>query len=147
MSDRLVVYTDGACSRNPGPGGWAWAADGGEPYATGFDPMTTNQRMEVTAAAKSVEANDGPLEVRSDSIYVVNCFNKRWYEKWLSNGWKNSQRQPVANRDLWEPFIGAVLERGNVVFQWVKGHDLDAMNLLVDRLAVEAVQQQRGRHS
>ncbi len=107
--------------------------------------MTTNQRMEVMAAAKAVEALAGPLEVRSDSIYVVNCFNKRWYAKWLVNGWKNSAKQPVANRDLWEPFIKIVLERGDVTFQWVKGHSDDTMNDLVDAMAVEAGQTQTAR--
>jgi len=107
--------------------------------------MSTNQRMEIMAAAKAVEALDGPLEVRSDSIYVVNCFNKHWYVKWLANGWKNSARQPVANRDLWEPFIARVLARGDVVFQWVKGHSDDKMNDLVDAMAVEAAQTQSAR--
>lgn len=107
--------------------------------------MTTNQRMELMAAAKAVEALDGPLEVRSDSIYVVNCFNKRWYEKWLANGWKNSTKQPVANRDLWEPFIASVLARGDVTFRWVKGHSDDPMNDLVDAMAVEAAQTQTAR--
>ena len=109
--------------------------------------MSTNQRMEIMAAAKAVEALDGPLEVRSDSIYVVNCFNKQWYVKWLANGWKNSARQPVANRDLWEPFITRVLARGDVVFQWVKGHSDDKMNDLVDAMAVEAAQTQSARTS
>ena len=107
--------------------------------------MSTNQRMEIMAAAKAVEALDGPLEVRSDSIYVVNCFNKKWYVKWLANGWKNSSRQPVANRDLWEPFIDQVLARGDVVFQWVKGHSDDKMNDLVDAMAVEAAPTQSAR--
>jgi ribonuclease HI len=145
VSDRLVVYTDGACSGNPGPGGWAWAVVGGEPHASGFEPLTTNQRMEIMAAAKAVDALQGPLDLVSDSTYVVNCFNKRWYVKWHANGWKNSAKQPVANRDLWEPFIDAVLARGDVVFKWVKGHSDDKMNDLVDALAVEAAQHQRGR--
>jgi ribonuclease HI len=140
-----VVYTDGACMRNPGPGGWAWAVDGGRPHASGAEPMTTNQRMEITAAAKAVEALVGPLRVVSDSIYVVNCFRKKWYETWHRNGWKNSQRKPVANRELWEPFIDAVLARGDVTFDWVKGHSDDPMNDLVDAMAVEAAQTQTGR--
>ena len=109
--------------------------------------MATNQRMEIVAAAKAVEALDGPLEVRSDSIYVVNCFNKKWYVNWLANGWKNSAKKPVANRDLWEPFISEVLGRGDVVFQWVKGHSEDKMNELVDAMAVEAAQSQQSRVS
>jgi ribonuclease HI len=121
--------------------------DGGRPHASGFEPIATNQRMEIMAAAKAVEALDGPLEVRSDSIYVVNCFNKKWYVNWLANGWRNSAKKPVANRDLWEPFIERVLARGDVVFQWVKGHGEDKMNELVDAMAVEAAQTQSARAS
>lgn len=137
MPVTTIVYTDGACRGNPGPGGWAWALDD-DHYASGYDPATTNQRMEVLAAYQAVLALPGPLEVRSDSTYVVNCFVQRWHRGWRAKGWRNSQRQPVANRDLWEPFIDHVLERGDVTFTWVKGHSTDEMNQLVDRLAVEA---------
>ena len=130
-----VVYTDGACSGNPGPGGWAWAVPDG-PFASGFVPHTTNQRMEITAALEAVRAHDGVLEVVSDSTYVVNCFRDGWWRGWLARGWTNAAKQPVANRDLWEPFVGLVAERGDVVFSWVKGHSGDPMNDLVDRLAV-----------
>ncbi|MFN8050890.1 MAG: ribonuclease H [Acidimicrobiales bacterium] len=138
-----VVYTDGACRGNPGPGGWAWAMDE-ERFASGFDPASTNQRMEVMAAFRAVHALDGPLEVRSDSTYVVNCFNQQWHRGWRAKGWRNSQKQAVANRDLWEPFIDLVLGRGDVRFTWVKGHSTDRMNQLVDRLAVEASRLGRG---
>jgi ribonuclease HI len=141
----IVVYTDGACSGNPGPGGWAWAVDGDD-YASGADPHTTNQRMEITAALRAVEAHEGQLEVVSDSTYVVNCFRDRWWEGWRRRGWLNSQRKPVANRDLWEPLIEEVLERGDITFRWVKGHSGDRMNDLVDQLAVEASLTQQGRH-
>jgi ribonuclease HI len=139
-----IVYTDGACSGNPGPGGWAWAVPGGG-FESGAALHTTNQRMEMTAALRAVETNPGPLEVVSDSTYVVNCFKQRWWQGWLERGWINSQRKPVANRDLWEPFISLVRERGNVTFRWVKGHSEDPMNEFVDELAVAASQQQRGR--
>jgi ribonuclease HI/uncharacterized phage-like protein YoqJ len=132
-----VVYTDGACSGNPGPGGWAWAVPGGR-YASGFEVHSTNQRMEIAAALDAVRSLDGPLDVVSDSTYVVNCFRDRWWEGWLKRGWLNSQKKPVANRDLWEPFIELVRARGDVDFRWVKGHSGDRMNDLVDRLAVEA---------
>ncbi|MEZ5322033.1 MAG: ribonuclease H [Microthrixaceae bacterium] len=134
---RRVVYTDGACRGNPGPGGWAWALDR-QRWAHGHDPDTTNQRMEIVAAYEAVRALEGPIEVRSDSTYVVKCFNDRWYRGWRSRGWKNSKREPVANRDLWEPFIDLVLRRGDVTFSWVKGHSTDRMNQFVDELAVEA---------
>ena len=138
------MYTDGACSGNPGPGGWAWAVPDG-PFASGFEPHTTNQRMEISAVLFAVRANDGPLDVVSDSTYVVNCFRDKWYVGWQARGWKNSQRKPVANRDLWEPLIDQVLARGDVTFRWVKGHGVDRMNDLVDRLAVEASLTQTGR--
>ena len=81
------MYTDGACSGNPGPGGWAWAVVDGGPFASGAEPHTTNQRMEITAALEAVPvASDGPLEVVSDSTYVVNCFRDRWWEGWISEG-------------------------------------------------------------
>ena len=136
-------YTDGACLGNPGPGGWAWAvADG--PYASGPAAATTNQRMEITAAFEAVRALEGRLEVVSDSTYVVHCFRDRWWEGWIKRGWKNSKREPVANRDLWEPFIELVRARGDVTFSWVKGHSGDVMNDVVDRLAVAAALTQEG---
>ena len=139
-----VAYTDGACSGNPGPGGWAWAVPDGA-FASGAETHTTNQRMEITAAFEAVKALPGPLEVVSDSTYVVNCFRDRWHEGWRKRGWLNSQKKPVANRDLWEPFVELVLERGDVTFRWVKGHNGDPMNDLVDKLAVEAAAAQSGR--
>ncbi|MCX7621569.1 MAG: SLOG family protein, partial [Acidimicrobiales bacterium] len=142
-----VVYTDGACLGNPGPGGWAWAVPEG-PYASGGEPHTTNQRMEIRAALEAVTANGSehePLEVISDSAYVVNCFRDRWWEGWIRRGWRNSQNKPVANRELWEPLIELVQRFGNVTFRWVKGHSGDRWNDIVDRLAVEAAETQQGR--
>ena len=139
-----IVYTDGACSGNPGPGGWAWAVPDG-PFASGAEPHTTNQRMEITAAAEALYALDGPVTVVSDSTYVVNCFTKKWYEGWKAKGWVNSKKQPVANQDLWRPLIDHVLERGDVTWRWVKGHSGDRWNDVVDRLAVEAALTQTSR--
>jgi ribonuclease HI len=136
----LEVYTDGACSGNPGPGGWAWATRDGR-QASGGAAATTNQRMEITAALEAVRALPGPLVVVSDSTYVVNCFRDRWWEGWLARGWLTSARKPVANRDLWEPLVTLVRERGDVSFRWVKGHSGDEMNDLVDRIAVQTGQQ------
>jgi ribonuclease HI len=147
MQDHWVattVYTDGACSGNPGPGGWAWAVEDG-PYASGAEPHSTNQRMEIAAALDAVRTLEGPLEVVSDSTYVVNCFRDKWWEGWLKRGWLNSQKKPVANRDLWEPLIDAYRERGDITFRWVKGHSDDPMNDMVDRLAVEAALTQAPR--
>ena len=139
-SGKIVVYTDGACSGNPGPGGWAWATSpDGALSDSGGEGHTTNQRMEITAAFRAVQTfMDDPriLEIVSDSTYVVKCFTENWWRGWLARGWRNSQKQPVANRDLWEPFIEAVNTRGRVEFRWVKGHSGDPMNDLVDRMAV-----------
>ena len=121
----------------PGPGGWAWAVPDG-PQDSGHDPATTNQRMEVRAAYEAIRSLPGPLVVVSDSTYVVNCFKNSWWTGWRARGWLNSAKKPVANRDLWEPLIDLVEERGDVTFRWVKGHSGDPMNDLVDQLAVEA---------
>jgi ribonuclease HI len=146
--EQMVIYTDGACSGNPGPGGWAWAiAPGGEPFGSGGEEQTTNQRMEIQAVLDALQtysslADDRgapmPIEIVSDSTYVVNCFRDNWWVKWERNGWKNSKKQPVANADLWKPLIQLVTA-GDVGFRWVKGHSGDPMNDLVDQLAVEAV--------
>ncbi|MFN8052112.1 MAG: RNase H family protein [Acidimicrobiales bacterium] len=138
-----TVYTDGACLGNPGPGGWAWAVPGGA-SASGSEPATTNQRMEVRAAFEGALALPGPLHVVSDSNYVVKCFNDRWYEGWERRGWRNASKQPIANQDLWRPFVEHYLERGGeITFEWVKGHSGDEMNDLVDRLATDAARSQR----
>jgi ribonuclease HI len=136
-----TVFTDGACSGNPGPGGWAWAVPGGS-WASGAEPRTTNQRMELTAVLEAVRALDGVLDVVTDSTYVANCFRDKWFLGWRRRGWKNAAGKPVANTDLWEPLIEA-FEAGRFgVPRWVKGHGGDPMNDLVDRLAVAACQAQ-----
>ena len=137
------VWTDGACSGNPGPGGWAWATQDGR-QDSGGSPRTTNQRMEIQAVLEAVRTLDGPLLVVSDSTYVVNCFRDRWWQGWLARGWLNSAKKPVANRDLWEPLVTEVRSRENIDFRWVKGHSGDPMNDLVDLLAVAAADTQRG---
>lgn len=135
--DPTEVYTDGSCLGNPGPGGWAFVVDGG-PWAYGHASRTTNQRMEVDAAARAVEALEGPIRVVSDSTYVVKCFNDEWWKGWHRRNWLNAAKKPVANRDLWEPFIDAVLARGDVEFAWVKGHSGQRLNSAADVLAVHA---------
>jgi len=99
--------------------------------------------LAVLNALRVLGTQAGTIEVVSDSQYVVKCFNEAWWEGWLRRGWKNSQRQPVANRDLWEPLINLVRERGDVTFRWVRGHNGDSMNELVDALAVSAIRHVR----
>lgn len=147
-----TVYTDGACQGNPGPGGWAWAVPGPRGasdacWASGAEAHTTNQRMEVMAVLEALRSHDGPVEVVSDSTYVVNCFRDRWWVKWEANGWRNSKRETVANQDLWRPLVALVTERGDVAFRWVKGHSGHPLNDLVDLLAVEAAATQLGQRS
>jgi ribonuclease HI len=137
-----VVFTDGSCRGNPGPGGWAWAIEGGA-SDSGGDPHTTNQRMEVTAVLRALESLTGPLHVVSDSTYVVNCFKDRWWVGWQRRGWRNTQGKPVANQDLWRALLPLVVESGRpVTFEWVKGHSGHRMNDLVDLLATQAAARQ-----
>jgi len=94
---------------------------------------------------RALGATEGPVLVKSDSTYVVNCFRDKWWEGWLRRGWRNAAGKPVANQDLWEPLLEAALESGRSVrFAWVKGHSGDLMNDRVDLLAVEAATTQRG---
>ena len=136
----MVIYTDGACSGNPGPGGWAWAASPeGTPCDSGSEVHTTNQRMEIMAVLEALRSTTAEVTIVSDSTYVVNCFRDRWWVRWQANGWRNSKKEPVANADLWKPLIELVQQR-SPQFRWVKGHSGDRMNDLVDRLAVAAAQ-------
>ena len=143
-----VVWTDGACLGNPGPGGWAWARSS-ESFAAGHEDHTTNQRMELLAVIEALAAQPGPVEIRSDSTYVVNCFKDRWWAGWRARGWKNSQGKPVANQDLWRRLIATVVDErpGEVVFTWVKGHADDPMNNMADELATTAARLQQPRES
>ncbi len=137
-----VVYTDGSCRGNPGPGGWAWAVDDG-PTDRGGESHTTNQRMEVTAVVRALEALPGPVHVVSDSTYVVNCFKQNWWVGWQRRGWRNTQGKPVANQDLWKALLPLALDSGRpVTFEWVKGHSGHRMNDLVDLLATQAADEQ-----
>lgn len=143
--DETTVYTDGACSGNPGPGGWAWAVPDG-PFRSGAESPSTNQRMELQAVLDAVVYFPGPLLVVSDSTYVVHCFRDRWWEGWIRRGWVNSAKKDVANQDLWRPLVEVYRAgQSRIRFRWVKGHSGDVMNDLVDRLAVEAAQTQTGR--
>ena len=157
MNAEIVVFTDGACRGNPGPGGWGWAvASGGTDLGldgavcSGAEAASTNQRMEVWAVFDALTtllaATDGPVAVVSDSTYVVNCFRDGWWRGWEKRGWKNSQKQPVANQDLWRPLVE--LYKGDarrIRFQWVKGHSGNPMNDRVDELAVAAAATQSPR--
>jgi ribonuclease HI len=136
------MYTDGACSGNPGPGGWGVIIieEGRERELSGGEHLTTNQRMELTAPLEGLRSLAGRRHVAiySDSAYVINCFRDRWYERWRRNGWINSTRKPVENRDLWEPLIAEV-ERHHVTWHKVAGHSGDILNDRADALARAAI--------
>jgi ribonuclease HI len=128
------VFTDGAASPN-GAGGWAWTD--GSNHDSGGQWETTNQRMELFAAIKAIEAHDHPITVYTDSAYVINCFTQKWYEAWRENGWRTSRGKDVANRDLWERLI-LLVEKKQTKFVKVKGHSGHKLNDLADLLAVTA---------
>lgn len=135
----VVIYTDGACSGNPGPGGWAaiLMAGGAKKELSGGEANTTNNRMELMGVISGLKALTRPcnVEVHSDSAYVVNAFSQNWIGKWASNGWKNSAKADVANTDLWKELL-ELTKIHNVTFVKVKGHADNKYNNRCDELAV-----------
>jgi len=139
---KVTVYTDGACSGNPGPGGWGAVLIYGEhrKELSGFEPDTTNNRMEIQAVISALSVLKVPCEVEvfSDSTYVVHAFIKNWLSRWQRNGWKTSENQPVLNRDLWEELL-SLCKTHNVSFRKVKGHSSNKENNRCDELATGAI--------
>ena len=135
------IFTDGACSGNPGPGGWGAILryNGAEKEIHGGDAHTTNNRMELMAAIVGLEALIKPcnVELYSDSQYLVKAFNDGWIWGWIKKGWKRGKNEPVKNRDLWERLLKAK-EPHTVTFHWVKGHAGHPMNERCDMLATTA---------
>lgn len=138
---RVDIYTDGACSGNPGPGGWAaiLVSGGKEKELSGKANPTTNNRMELTAAIEGLKALKRPCRVRlySDSAYLVNAFTNGWLEKWQKNNWQTSKKEPVENRDLWETLL-ELSKIHEIEWHKVKGHGDNEYNNRCDRLAVGA---------
>jgi len=140
----VEIFTDGACSKNPGPGGWAaiLTCKGYEKELYGFEPHTTNNRMELLSILKALEALKESCDVRiyTDSAYVYNAFNKRWLNKWQTNNWITHAKEPVANKDLW---IKLVELSGKHHLEWhkVKGHSDNEMNNRCDKLARNAIKE------
>ena len=136
---KVIIYTDGACSGNPGPGGWGaiLSASCKSRELSGGEALTTNNRMELMAVIKSLELLTRPCDVKlySDSAYVVNAFNQHWIDGWQKKGWVNSAKDPVANRDLWEQLI-ELTRKHKVEFIKVKGHADNEFNNRCDELAV-----------
>jgi ribonuclease HI len=140
---KVTIYTDGACSGNPGPGGWGaiLSVPGHSREISGGEAHTTNNRMELMAVIKSLELLTRPCEVKvySDSAYVVNAFNQNWIEGWQKKGWVNSAKNPVANKDLWEELL-VLCNKHKVEFIKVKGHADNEFNNRCDELAVKQSQ-------
>ncbi|NLB88637.1 MAG: ribonuclease HI [Syntrophomonadaceae bacterium] len=139
----LLIYTDGACSGNPGPGGWGAVLLYGDNIKeiSGAEQDTTNQRMELLAVIKALEAlkvTGWDVTVYSDSAYIVNAFKQDWITNWQKNGWKNSKKEAVANQDLWKRLL-ALKELNNVKIEKVKGHSGDFWNERCDELARSAI--------
>lgn len=138
---RVEIYTDGACRGNPGPGGWAALLAWGEreKEIAGAEALTTNNRMELTAVIRALEALRRPVQARiyTDSEYVRRGITE-WVRAWKARGWRTADRKPVKNQDLWEQ-LDALAARHELEWHWVKGHSGVPGNERVDRLANEAI--------
>ena len=141
--DLVYIYTDGACSGNPGPGGWCailrFRQKEKEIY--GSEALTTNNRMELTAVIEGLKALKYPCDVRvvSDSKYVCDAVNQHWLASWEQKNWKKADNKPVLNPDLWKE-LSLLLQRHNVTFEWIKGHDGHPENERCDTVAVREYQ-------
>jgi ribonuclease HI len=147
MNDTVVIYTDGACSGNPGPGGWGAILTAGEHQREicGGEPHTTNNRMEMTAAIRALEALKRPcrVELHTDSQYLRQGITE-WLPGWKARGWKTADKKPVKNDDLWRE-LDSARARHEVVWRWVKGHAGHPMNERADALARRGLQEARAR--
>ena len=138
----VEIYTDGACSGNPGPGGWGVILRylDVQKELSGYEPETTNNRMEMTAAIMAMRALKEPcqIELYTDSSYLCNAFNKKWIESWLRKGWKTAAGKAVENQDLWQALI-QLTDVHHVTFHKVKGHSDNEKNNRCDQLARAAI--------
>ena len=143
----VTIYTDGACSGNPGPGGWGAILEymGHEKELSGGEKNTTNNRMELTAVIKALEALKEPctVELYSDSKYVLDALQKGWAVSWRKKGWIKSDKKPALNPDLWETLLNLV-EQHDVRYHWVKGHASNPKNNRCDELAVNEWKRLKG---
>ena len=139
----VEIYTDGACSGNPGPGGWGAVLiyNGVEKQLSGSEKETTNNRMELSAVITALKALKEPCKVTltTDSKYVCDAINKGWINSWKKNSWKKADKKPVLNIDLWQELL-PLLDKHRVEFIWVKGHNGHKYNEICDKLAVAEYQ-------
>lgn len=142
---RVIIHTDGACSGNPGPGGWGAVLRYGahEKELSGFAPDTTNNRMELSAVIAALNSlkRAVPVEVVTDSVYVRDGISK-WLPGWRAKGWKTAAKKPVKNQDLWQE-LAALNDRFDVTWTWIKGHAGHELNERADELARRAIQAAR----
>lgn len=135
----VYIFTDGACSGNPGPGGWGAILrfNGIEKHMSGGEKMTTNNRMELTAVIEALKALKEKCNVilTTDSKYVCDGINKGWAASWKKNGWRKSDKKPALNPEMWDTLLN-LTQIHNVEFVWVKGHNGHPENEICDRLAV-----------
>lgn len=147
MMTEVEIHTDGACLGNPGPGGWAAVLRSGKhtKEITGGEPHSTNQRMELTAALKALQALKWPCKVRlhSDSAYLVNAFRQGWLRKWQRNGWRTASGSAVENQDLWEALLEEAAKH-DITWVKVRGHADDELNNRCDVLARQAAKTAQG---
>ena len=143
MKKQVTIYTDGACSGNPGPGGWGCILmyNQHRKESSGGALNTTNNRMEITAALEALKLLKEPcrVDLYTDSAYLCNALEKKWLDTWSKNGWKTASKSNVENQDLWKELI-VELDRHDVQFHKVKGHADNEYNNRCDKLAREAVQ-------
>ena len=143
----VTLYTDGACSGNPGPGGWGaiLSYNGVEKELSGGESATTNNRMELLAVISGLEALKEPchVELYSDSKYVIDGLSKGWAASWRKNGWRKADKKPALNPDLWERLLN-LTEKHELSYHWVKGHAANPYNNRCDELAVMESQKFRG---
>ena len=138
----LTIYTDGACSCNPGPGGWAAVLryNEVEREISGAETMTTNNRMEITAVIQALELLKMPckVDVYTDSAYVCNAYRQKWINNWVKNNWRTASNKPVENQDLWQQLL-VLTNLHQVTFNKVKGHSDNELNNRCDKLARDAI--------
>ena len=143
MSEKVIIYTDGACSGNPGPGGWGAILmyKGAKKEISGGMKETTNNIMEITAVVEALKCLkvESDVQVYSDSAYTVNAFNQGWIYNWMKNGWKTSGKEPVKNKELWQELY-ALTKKHKVEFIKVKGHADNEFNNRCDEMARNAIQ-------
>lgn len=139
---QVTIYTDGACSGNPGPGGWGCVLMYGQhkKEMSGGEPQTTNNRMEIQAALSALSVLKEPcmVDIYTDSAYLCNAVEKKWLMNWQRNGWKTASKSPVENQDLWQELI-ALMNQHKVTFHKVKGHADNEYNNRCDALARGAI--------